>query len=112
MLALVGLDDKADRYPHELSGGEQQRVSIARALLNHPRIILADEPTGNLDFDSGAHIMGILREIRQRGTAVVMVTHNLNYLSQYPGIVYRMEDGTLREVTEEYNRAVEIIEKA
>ena len=112
VLALVGLDDKADRYPHELSGGEQQRVSIARALLNHPRIILADEPTGNLDFDSGAHIMGILREIRQRGTAVVMVTHNLNYLSQYPGIVYRMEDGTLREVTEEYNRAVEIIEKA
>lgn len=112
VLALVGLNDKADRYPHELSGGEQQRVSIARALLNHPRIILADEPTGNLDFDSGAHIMGILREIRQRGTAVVMVTHNLNYLSQYPGIVYRMEDGTLREVTEEYNRAVEIIEKA
>ncbi len=112
VLALVGLDDKADRYPHELSGGEQQRVSIARALLNHPRIILADEPTGNLDFDSGAHIMGILREIRQRGTAVVMVTHNLNYLSQYPGIVYRMEDGTLREVTEEYNRAVEIIDKA
>lgn len=112
VLALVGLNDKADRYPHELSGGEQQRVSIARALLNHPRIILADEPTGNLDFDSGAHIMGILREIRQRGTAVVMVTHNLNYLSQYPGIVYRMEDGTLREVTEEYNRAVEIIDKA
>ncbi|MGN0087028.1 MAG: cell division ATP-binding protein FtsE [Alloprevotella sp.] len=112
VLALVGLDDKADRYPHELSGGEQQRVSIARALLNHPRIILADEPTGNLDFDSGAHIMGILREIRQRGTAVVMVTHNLNYLSHYPGIVYRMEDGTLREVTEEYNRAVEIIDKA
>ena len=112
VLALVGLNDKADRYPHELSGGEQQRVSIARALLNHPRIILADEPTGNLDFDSGAHIMGILREIRQRGTAVVMVTHNLNYLSHYPGIVYRMEDGTLREVTEEYNRAVEIIDKA
>lgn len=108
VLTLVELSDKIDRFPHELSGGEQQRVCIARALLNHPQIILADEPIGNLDPDTSRHIMRILQAIREQGTAVVMVTHNLNLLSEFPGIVYRCENGQMREVTEEYNAAVEL----
>ncbi len=108
VLTLVGLADKADRFPHELSGGEQQRICIARALLNRPELILADEPIGNLDPETARGIMNILRTIREQGTAVVMVTHNLNLLSEFPGIVYRCEDGKLQEVTDEYNQAVEL----
>lgn len=108
VLALVGLSDKADRFPHELSGGEQQRICIARALLNRPELILADEPIGNLDPETARGIMNILRTIREQGTAIVMVTHNLNLLSEFPGIVYRCEDGKLQEVTDEYNQAVEL----
>jgi len=108
VLSLVELQDKADRFPHELSGGEQQRVCIARALLNHPQIILADEPIGNLDPETSRHIMQILLTIRDSGTAVVMVTHNLSLLSEFPGIVYRCENGEMREVSAEYNTAVEL----
>ena len=96
VMELVGLADKMDHYPHELSGGEQQRVCIARALLNHPQIILADEPIGNLDTETSRHIMQTLLAIREQGTAIVMVTHNLNLLEEFPGIVYRYEGGELR----------------
>ena len=96
VMELVGLADKMDHYPHELSGGEQQRVCIARALLNHPQIILADEPIGNLDTETSRHIMQTLLAIREQGTAIVMVTHNLNLLEEFPGIVYRCEGGELR----------------
>ena len=106
VLDEVGLADKLDSFPHELSGGEQQRVAIARAILNEPKIILADEPTGNLDRETGKRIVGLLREICERGTAVVMSTHNLDLLHQFPGVVYRCEEGTLSEVTEEFNRPV------
>lgn len=112
VLDVVELPDKADKFPHELSGGEQQRVAIARALLNTPKIILADEPTGNLDMETGKKIMAILRHICEQGTAVVMVTHNLGLLQQFPGIVYRCEDGSMKEVTEEYNNPIEIDERA
>lgn len=98
VLQLVQLTDKAQCFPHELSGGEQQRVCIARALLNHPQIILADEPIGNLDTETSRHIMQTLLAIREQGTAIVMVTHNLNLLAEFPGIVYRCEDGELRAV--------------
>lgn len=108
VLELVGLADKIDRYPHELSGGEQQRVCIARALLNHPEIVLADEPIGNLDTETSRQIMQLLLGIREKGTAVVMVTHNLHLLSEFPGIVYRLQDGEAKLVTEEYNRAMEL----
>ena len=108
VLTLVGMLDKAGKYPHELSGGEQQRAAIARALLNMPKIILADEPTGNLDQDTGNGIVTILREVCTKGTAVVMVTHNLSLLQNYPGIVYRMDEGRLQEVTKEYNTPVEL----
>ena len=96
VLQLVQLTDKAQCFPHELSGGEQQRVCIARALLNHPQIILADEPIGNLDTETSRHIMQTLLAIREQGTAIVMVTHNLNLLEEFPGIVYRCEGGEFR----------------
>ena len=98
VLAAVGLDNVKDKRPHELSGGEQQRIVIARALLNHPKIIIADEPTGNLDPETAENIVGLLKEITRTGTAVVMSTHNIPMLDKFPGIVYRCEDNTLTEV--------------
>ena len=108
VLTLVGLPDKKEKYPHELSGGEQQRISIARALLNKPRIILADEPTGNLDQITGNKIVKILKDVCEQGTTVVMVTHNLNLLHRFPGIVYRIENTSIKEVSNEYNTPIEL----
>lgn len=100
VLNQVGIADKANNYPHELSGGEQQRVAIARALLNSPQIILADEPTGNLDKDTSDNIMQLLQNIRMQGTAVVMITHNLNLISEYSGTaVYKCEDNKILPAT-------------
>ena len=104
VLAEVGMEDKIDKMPHELSGGEQQRIAIARAILNKPKIIIADEPTGNLDPETAEDIIHLLREISQTGTSVVMSTHNLPLLDKYPGIVYRCADGNLEEVTNDYNK--------
>ena len=104
VLAEVGMEDKIDKMPHELSGGEQQRIAIARAILNNPKIIIADEPTGNLDPETAEDIIRLLREISQTGTSVVMSTHNLPLLDKYPGIVYRCADGNLEEVTNDYNK--------
>ena len=103
ILEKVGLTDRKDNFPSQLSGGEQQRISIARALLNNPKIILADEPTGNLDRQAGDHIIELLRSVSDQGTAVIMVTHNLTALQRYPGIVYRCENNRLYEVGENYN---------
>ncbi len=103
-LESVGMADKIDKRPHELSGGEQQRIAIARSLLNHPKIIIADEPTGNLDPETASHIVGLLKDISRQGTAVVMTTHNIPMLDMYPGIVYRCKDGVISDVTHEYNR--------
>lgn len=108
VLNLVELTDKKDKFPHELSGGEQQRISIARALLNKPRIIFADEPTGNLDQNTGYKIVQILRNVCEQGTTVLMVTHNLNYLSRFPGIVYRIEGFSIKDVSNEYNTPIEL----
>ncbi len=104
VLDEVGMKDKIDKMPHELSGGEQQRIAIARAVLNHPKIIIADEPTGNLDPETATMIVKLLRDVTQTGTAVVMTTHNIPMLDQFPGIVYQCEDGHLDEVTSQYNR--------
>lgn len=84
--------------PHELSGGEQQRVVIARALLNSPDIILADEPTGNLDPETGNQIVQLLHDISKEKTAVVMSTHNYAVVQKYPGRILKCEDGFLKEV--------------
>lgn len=94
----VEMDDKGEKMPHELSGGEQQRICIARAILNHPKMIVADEPTGNLDPETADNILKLLREISQKGTAVIMTTHNMPLLDKYPGIVYRCDDGKVTTV--------------
>ena len=102
VLSMVGLEESGKKFPHELSGGEQQRICMARALLNSPRIILADEPTGNLDSETAMKIMDILKAAQAQGVAVVMVTHNLGMLSQVPGVVYECKDGKMEEVTSKY----------
>ena len=104
VLAEVGMEEKIDQMPHELSGGEQQRVAIARAILNKPKVIIADEPTGNLDPETAEKIIQLLRNISQTGTSVVMSTHNLPMLEKYPGTVYRCAEGRLEEVTGDYNK--------
>ena len=98
VLSAVDMQDKTDKMPFELSGGEQQRVAIARAILNKPKLIIADEPTGNLDPETATNIIELLRRISQTGTAVVMTTHNMPLLDQYPGIVYRCVDGKMEKM--------------
>lgn len=102
VLEAVGMQDKSNRLPHELSGGEQQRIAIARALLNQPKIIIADEPTGNLDSDTAEKIVGLLYEISHSGTSVVISTHNLGMIDKFPGRVYKCKEHTLTDVTKEY----------
>lgn len=104
VLTLVGMKDKMLNMPHELSGGEQQRIAIARALLNSPKMIIADEPTGNLDPETAKNIMEILRQISHTGTAVIMTTHNMPLLEEYPGIVYRCENGKVEEISSDFNK--------
>lgn len=96
VLKEVGMLNKSYKMPHELSGGEQQRIVIARALLNKPQLILADEPTGNLDPGTGEQIVRYLHEISKEGTAVIMATHNLAFIEQFPGKVLRCDDKQLR----------------
>ena len=100
VLKQVGMENKGYKMPNELSGGEQQRIVIARAILNKPEILLADEPTGNLDVETGRMIVELLREICAQGSAIIMTTHNLNLLGEYPGKVYRCESHRLVPVTE------------
>jgi len=95
VLEQVGMETKAYKKPYELSGGEQQRVVIARALLNSPEMILADEPTGNLDAETGKEIMDLLYAISQAGITVLMSTHNLNWPEQYPGRKLLFENGEI-----------------
>ncbi len=95
MLTIVGLSDKAEAYPHELSGGEQQRVAIARALVNQPTILLADEPTGNLDPQNAWEIMMLLQEVNKMGTTVVVVTHNNDVVDVMQKRVVTLENGEL-----------------
>lgn len=103
VLETVGLADKAKKMPHELSGGEQQRIAIARALLNKPKIIVADEPTGNLDPETASNIISLLRQISLTGTAIVMSTHNIPMLDKFPGIVYRCSETSISDITNTYN---------
>jgi len=100
VLKLVGMENKGYKMPNELSGGEQQRIVIARAILNSPEIILADEPTGNLDVETGKNIVELLREICRQGSAIIMTTHNLNLLKEYPGKVFCCANHHLTETTE------------
>jgi cell division transport system ATP-binding protein len=97
VLMLVGLNDALEKMPHQLSGGEQQRVVIARALLNQPSILLADEPTGNLDPDVADGIFKLFQEINKKGTAILMATHNHDLLRKYPYRVLKCENGVLQD---------------
>ena len=106
VLNLVGMSNKGYKLPNELSGGEQQRIVIARAVLNSPEIILADEPTGNLDSETGHAIAELLHGIREAGALVVMTTHNLQLLREFPGKVYRCADHLMTDVTAEYAPAI------
>ena len=108
VLSDVGMSDKKDKYPHELSGGEQQRIAIARAVLNTPKIIIADEPTGNLDPETANNIVELLRKITESGTSVIMSTHNISKKKKYPGIIYKCEDGSLTNITNEYYNAQKV----
>ncbi|MGL4596237.1 MAG: cell division ATP-binding protein FtsE [Bacteroidia bacterium] len=97
VLDKVGLATKGHKMPHELSGGEQQRVSIARALLNDPEVILADEPTGNLDPDTSAGIIGLLQDISKTGRAVLIATHDMLMIQRFPARVLRCENGAVAD---------------
>ena len=111
VLQLVGMSNKGYKYPNELSGGEQQRIVIARAVLNSPEVILADEPTGNLDVETGFAITQLLHDISAAGSLVIMTTHNMQLLWEYPGRVYRCADHLITDVTEQYSVAVPTEEK-
>lgn len=100
VLGMVGMSNKGYKLPNELSGGEQQRIVIARAILNSPQVILADEPTGNLDVETGRGITELLHDISDSGSLVIMTTHNLQLLREYPGKVYRCADHRIAEVAD------------
>ena len=95
VLKLVGLDEKSNRYPTELSGGEQQRVAVARALVNRPEVLLADEPTGNLDPETSLEIMGLLERINLSGTTVIMATHDRSIVDRLKKRVVELKDGEI-----------------
>ena len=97
-LEQVNLPDIRDKFPHQLSGGQQQKVAIARAMINSPKVILADEPTGNLDPESSKEIMNLLSVISKGGTAVIMATHDMDLVNKYPGRVLKCEEGLISEV--------------
>lgn len=99
VLEAVGMQTKAHKMPHQLSGGEQQRIAIARAILNEPEVILADEPTGNLDGETAEEILQLLQKINStKGTAIVMVTHNRSICEHWPGRVFETKDETCTEI--------------
>jgi cell division transport system ATP-binding protein len=100
VLIQVGLGSVGGKYPHQLSGGEQQRICIARALLNDPQALLADEPTGNLDPEVAEEILKLFIDINRSGMAVLMATHNYEFLNKYPARVLRCEKGEVREVSQ------------
>tara|TARA_B100001029_G_scaffold172520_1_gene170362 strand:- start:3660 stop:4340 length:681 start_codon:yes stop_codon:yes gene_type:complete len=99
VLNQVGMIDLKDRFPHQLSGGEQQRVSIARSILNNPNLILADEPTGNLDPGTSKEIMNLLIKINNQGSTILMATHDYDMISNFPKRTLRLEDGKLFELS-------------
>lgn len=104
VLELVGMLTKGYKMPSELSGGEQQRIVIARAILNKPKLILADEPTGNLDYETGKRITELLQRISKSGSTVIFITHNMHLMEEYPGRQFVCKDHMLTEVTKQQER--------
>lgn len=103
LLKLVGLEDRMNHYPNELSGGQMQRVAIARSLSNDPDVILADEPTGNLDTKTGFIVLEFLEKLNKRGKTIIMVTHDPDLAQKHAKIVYWLKDGKLEKVTKKKN---------
>ncbi len=99
LLNLVDLEDRHEHYPNQLSGGQQQRVAIARSLANDPEVILADEPTGNLDTKTGEKVMGFLEELHKKGKTIIMVTHDSNLAQEHARTIYWIKDGRVEKVT-------------
>lgn len=100
VLDKVGMKSAANKMPHQISGGEQQRIAVARALLNDPEVILADEPTGNLDPQTSVEVMQLLREINQNGKTIIMATHDYALIMKFPAKTLKCENGTLFEVVQ------------
>ena len=98
VLELVGFDSPKSKFPNELSGGEQQRVAIARSMLNDPKLIIADEPTGNLDPETSSEIISLFKKLNSMGTSMVIATHDYNLIVKLDGQVYKCEDGSIFEV--------------
>ena len=103
VLTLVSIEAPLEKYPFELSGGEQQRVAIARALLNNPKLIIADEPTGNLDPETSESIMGLLKNLNEKGITILMATHDYNMIVKFPGKIFKCEKGEIFEVITKRN---------
>jgi cell division transport system ATP-binding protein len=95
---MVKVGSDFHKFPFELSGGEQQRVAIARALLNHPELIIADEPTGNLDPETSQEIMSLFKELHKGGISIIMATHDYNMIVKFPGKIFQCSEGKLQEV--------------
>ncbi len=103
VLNLVSIEAPLEKYPFELSGGEQQRVAIARALLNNPKLIIADEPTGNLDPETSESIMQLLKKLNENGITILMATHDYNMIVKFPGKIFKCEKGEIFEVITKRN---------
>ena len=103
VLNLVSIGAPLEKYPFELSGGEQQRVAIARALLNNPKLIIADEPTGNLDPETSESIMELLKKLNENGITILMATHDYNMIVKFPGKIFKCEKGEIFEVITKRN---------
>jgi putative ABC transport system ATP-binding protein len=99
LLKMVKLDDRANHYPNELSGGQRQRVAIARALANNPEVILADEPTGNLDTKTGEIVIDFLKKLNKEGKTIIMVTHEAELAQKHANVVYWLRDGKIEKTT-------------
>jgi len=112
VLSMVGLSHRRKNMPGDLSGGEQQRVVIARALANEPRILLADEPTGNLDPKASKNIMELLKQINNRGTAVLMITHDYSIVKRYPYRTVRILDGKVQDLAWKGDKLVPVMSPA
>ena len=98
LLKLVNLEDRAEHYPNQLSGGQQQRVAIARSLSNNPEVILADEPTGNLDTKTGEKIMSFIEELHKKGKTIILITHDPNLAKKYAKTIYFLKDGKVEKI--------------